>query len=151
MHEIQSENFGKDADVSMEIRIVTYTGKFEGPNSGRTQKVISDAHLSDEKSQIAATTFVNTVQMLDDIHQRGELEAKDYNTIIQITDGCAGQYKCGTALYMLAMNAQQTGKLFYHFVKCAGHGKCQCDAEGGCHKTFCDTAFYKFVKVPKQE
>ncbi len=39
MREIQLENFGKDADVSMEIRIVTYTEKFEGPNSGRTQKV----------------------------------------------------------------------------------------------------------------
>jgi hypothetical protein len=99
MREIESENFRKDADVSMEIRIVTYTGKFDGPNSGRTQKVISYAHLSDEKSQIAATTFVNTVQMLDDIHERGELEGEDYNTIIQITDGCAGQSKCGTALY----------------------------------------------------
>jgi hypothetical protein len=41
--------------------------------------------------------------------------------------------------------------MFYHFVKCAGHGKCRCDAEGGCHKTFCDTAFDKFVMVPEQE
>ena len=44
MRKIQSENFGKDADASMEIRIVTYTGKFDGPNSGRTNKVISYAH-----------------------------------------------------------------------------------------------------------
>ncbi len=48
------------------------------------------------------------------------------------------------------MLAQRTGKAMYHFVKCAGHGKCRCDAEGGCHKTFCDTAFDKFLIVPEQ-
>ena len=72
------------------------------------------------------------------------------NMMLFITDGCAGQYKCGTALYLLSMLAQKTGTLTYHFVKCAGHGKCRCDAEGGCHKTFCDTAFDKFVSVPEQ-
>jgi hypothetical protein len=68
-----------------------------------------------------------------------------------ITDGCAGQYKCGTALYMLAMQAQGTGKILFHAVKCAGHGKCRCDAEGGCHKTFCDKYFDKHVTVPEQD
>jgi hypothetical protein len=43
------------------------------------------------------------------------------------------------------------GKVMYHFVKCAGHGKCRCDAEGGCHKTFCDTAFDNFVTLPEQQ
>jgi hypothetical protein len=67
--------------------------------------------------------------------------------MIFITDGCAGQYKCGTSLYLLSMLAQKTGMIIYHFVKCTSHGKCRCDAEGGCHKTFCDTAFDKFVTV----
>ena len=51
----------------------------------------------------------------------------------------------------MAMHAQQIGRKFYHFVKCAGHGKCHCDAEAGCHKTFCDMAFDRFVMVPEQE
>jgi hypothetical protein len=38
----------------------------------------------------------------------------------------------------------------YHFVKYAGHRKCRCKAEGGCHKSFCNTAFDKFVTVPEQ-
>jgi hypothetical protein len=71
--------------------------------------------------------------------------------IIFITSSCAGKYKCGTALYLLTMLAQWTGKIIYHFTKCAGHGKCRCIAEGGCHKTFCDTAFDKFVTVPEQQ
>jgi hypothetical protein len=70
--------------------------------------------------------------------------------IIFISDGCAGQYKCGTVSYLLTMLAQRTGKAIYRFVKCAGHGKCRCDAEGGCHKTFCNTVFEKFATVPEQ-
>ena len=59
--------------------------------------------------------------------------------------------KCSTALYLLAMQALMLGKMFYHFVKCARHGKCRRNAEGGAHKTFCDTAFDRFVKTPKEE
>jgi hypothetical protein len=62
--------------------------------------------------------------MLNDLNKRGEVIDDNYNMIIYITDGCAGQYKCGTALYLLSMLAQKTGKVVYHFVKCAGHGKC---------------------------
>ncbi len=108
MQEIQSENFAKDADMSMEIRIVTFQGKYF------VRRVVSYSHLSDEKSQIAATTFQNTFQMLDDLIERADLNNDDYAMIIFITDGCAGQYKCGTALYLMAMHAQRTGRMFYH-------------------------------------
>ena len=140
MCEIQSENFGKDDDVSMEIRIVTYKGRFNGLNAALTQSVISYAHLLDNKLQIVVTTFINTKQVFEDIYQRQELTENDYTIIIFITNGCAGQYnyKSGTALFMLAMHAQSAGKIFFQVVKCAGHGRCRCDAEGGCHKTFCD-------------
>jgi hypothetical protein len=112
MREIQSENFGKDEDVSMKICIVTYNAKFDGPTSGLSRHVISYGHLSDEKPQIAATTFINSEQMFRDIYQRQELSDRDYNTFVMITDGCAGQYKCEMALYMLAMQAQGTGKYY---------------------------------------
>lgn len=144
MREIQSEHFGKDADVSMEIRIVSFQ------DTHKARCVVSYAHISDEKPQIAATTFQNTIDMLKDLKERGEMTSDKTNIMLFITDGCAGQYKCGTALYLLSMLAQKMGTLTYHFVKCAGHGKCRCDAEGGCHKTFCDTAFDKFVSVPEQ-
>jgi hypothetical protein len=152
MREIQSENFGKDEDVSMEIRIVTYTGRFDRPNSALTKRVISYRHISDKKPQIAATTFANTEQMFEDIHRRQELTENDYFLIILITDGCEGQYKSGTAtaMFMLAMHAQATGKIFFQVVKCAGHGKCRCDAEGGCHKTCCDKFFDRHVITPEE-
>ena len=57
MREIQSENFGKDANVSMEIHIVSF-------QDADMSRVISYSHLSDEKPQIAATTFQNTIDML---------------------------------------------------------------------------------------
>ncbi len=51
MREIQSENFAKDADVSMEIRIVSFQ------DIDMSRRIVSYFHLSDEKPQIAATTF----------------------------------------------------------------------------------------------
>ena len=146
MRKIKSENFGKDADVSMEICIVSFQ------DADMARRVVSYSRLSDEKPQIAATTFQNTIDMLDDLKERGEVRSNNTSTMyIFITDGCAGQYKCRTALYLLSMLAQRTGTIIYHCIRCAGHGKCRCDAEGGCHKTICDTAFDKFVKVPEQQ
>jgi hypothetical protein len=116
-----------------------------------SRRIISYSHLSDKKPQIAATTFQNTIDMMNDLKERGEVNNDDSNMIIFVTDGCAGQYKCGTASYLLIMLAQRTAKIIYHFVKCAGHGKCRCDAEGGCHKTFCYTALDKCVAVPEQQ
>jgi hypothetical protein len=150
MREIQSKTFRKDEDVSMEIRIVTYSGRFYGPNSALTRRVILYGHISDIKPQIAATTFVNTNQMFEDIHRRQELTKNDYFLIILITGGCAGQYKSGTAMFMLAMHAQATEKIFFQVVKCTGHGKCRCDVEGGCHKTFCDKFFDRHVITPEE-
>ena len=145
MHEIQLENFAKDADVSMEIRIVS----FQDTNMSR--QTLSYSHLSDKKPQIAATSFQNTIQMLNDLKERGNLSHDNFNMMVFITNSCSGQYKCGTALYLLTMLAQRMGKLMYHFIKCAGHGKCRCDAEGGCHKTVCDTVFDNFVTLPEQQ
>jgi hypothetical protein len=55
MRKIQSENFGKDTDVLMEIRIVSFQ------DTDMSQHVVSYSHLSDEKPQIVATTFQNTI------------------------------------------------------------------------------------------
>ena len=104
-----------------------------------------------QKPQIAAPTFQNTIDMLNDLKKRGEVNKDNYNMIIFATDGCTGQYKCGKALYLLTMLAQRTAKIMYHFAKCASHGKYWCNMEGGYHKTFCDSAFDKFVTVPEQQ
>jgi hypothetical protein len=63
--------------------------------------------LSNEKPQIAATTFQNTIDMLNNLKERGDLTNKEIKMIIFITDGCAGQYKCGTALYLLSMPVER--------------------------------------------
>ncbi len=112
MREIQSENFGKDDNVSMEIRIVTYKERFNGPNAALTQRVISYAHLPDDRPQIAVTTFINMEQMFEDIYRRHELTENAYTIVIFITDGCTGQYKSGTALFVLTMHAQSSGIFF---------------------------------------
>ena len=69
MREIQSIFFGMDDNVSTEIRIVTYKERLNGPNAALTQRVISYAHLSDDRPQIAVTTFINMEQMFEDIYR----------------------------------------------------------------------------------
>ena len=93
MREIQLENFAKDADVSMEIRIVSLQ------ENDLSRQTVSYTHLSNEKPQIAATAFQNTIQMLNDLQVRGNLDNAHFNMMIFITNSCSGQYKCGTALY----------------------------------------------------
>ena len=76
-------------------------------------RTISYCHLSDEKAQISATTHENTIQMLDDIFdKRKEMEWDDLKMIIDITNGCAAQYKCYTALYTLALIANSKERIF---------------------------------------
>jgi hypothetical protein len=38
--------------------------------------------------------------MFEDIHCRLELAEKDYFLIVLIMDGCTGQYKSGTAIFV---------------------------------------------------
>ena len=73
MREIQSENFGKDADVSMEIRIVSFQ------DTDMSWRVVSYSHLSDKKPQIAATTFQNTIDMLNDLKEKGDVSNNNFS------------------------------------------------------------------------
>ncbi len=145
--EIQPEHFGKDASVSMEVCIATIKDVLE--DGSRKKKTLSYATLSDQKKQVAATTMANIFKVLDDIFSKDNLTMDDVQMIIDITDGCPAQYKCYTALWTLSVISKRTGKLYFRCVKCAGHGKCRCDAEGGKHKTRADRAFDNFVVLPE--
>ena len=85
MREIQLEIFAKDADVLMEIRIVSFQ------ENDMSRQTVSYSHLSDKKPQIAATTFQNTSQMINDLKERGNLSNDNFNMMIFITNGCSGQ------------------------------------------------------------
>ena len=149
--EIQSEHFGKDASVSMEMRIVNFHGK-NGSEKGRRHRTITYAVLSDEQAQNSSTTYQNLKLVLDDlISTRNEMELQDLKFLILMSDGCAVQYKCGAALYSLMVTAAKRGCIVFRCVKCPGHGKCRCDSEGGICKARVDLHFDRFVKVGKDE
>ena len=73
MREIQSEFFAKDASLSIDITIATYTAKFDGVNNPTSRKTISYGHLSDQKTQVAATIMANLDNLLEDIIDRKEI------------------------------------------------------------------------------
>jgi hypothetical protein len=48
MHKTQSANFVKDKDVSMEIKIIIYTGRFDEPNLALTKRIILYGNISNK-------------------------------------------------------------------------------------------------------
>jgi hypothetical protein len=60
----------------------------------------------------AGATVVNIEDILDD------------------TDGCSEQYRCGSALFFLWKFAKERDKVYDHGIDCAGHGKKKIDGYG---------------------
>ena len=97
--EIQSKHFGKDASVSMEMRIVNYHCKSATNSSETKHRTITYAVLSDEPTQNASTTYQNMKLVLDDIvHTREEMTEEQMKFIVVMSDGCSVQYKYGAPL-----------------------------------------------------
>ena len=147
--EIQLKHFGKDASVSMEVGIVTYSGIFDGQGEVETQRTLTYIVLSDENKQNAGTTYQNLQLVLDDIictHHK--ITASNLKFIVDLCDECSVQYKCDHALHTMVITATKRECIFFCCVKCPGHGKCRCDSEGGICKARADTTFDRFVTLP---
>ena len=51
--------------------------------------------------------------------------------VLDDTDGCSEQYRCGSALFLLWKFAKENGIVYDRAVDCAGHGKKNIDGQGG--------------------
>ena len=65
----------------MEIRIVS----FQGIDMSRC--VVSYSHPSDQKPQIAATTFQNTIDMLNDLKEKGDVSNDFFSLLYSLLMG----------------------------------------------------------------
>ena len=45
------------------------------------------------------------------------------STIWENTDGCAEQYRCATALYIMSVFSQRHSIIFDQYISATGHGK----------------------------
>ena len=91
-------------------------------------------HCSSYKPQVAAVTTHNMEVMLTELLASGEL-AKG-GTVYLKTDGCAKQYKCSKAMYLLCKLALKLGVTIDQMLEVTGHGKDEADGHGGVFKNW---------------
>ena len=92
-------------------------------------------HCSSYKPQVAAVTTYNMEVMLKELQASGEL-AKQGGTVWLKTDGCAKQYKCGKAFYLLCKLAAKLNVTIDQMLEVTGHGKDEADGHGGVFKNW---------------
>ena len=94
-------------------------------------------HCSDYKPQVAAVTTHNMEVMIREALASGELKPK--STVWLKMDGCAKQYKCGKAMYLLcelAFRLREHGITLDQMNEVTGHGKDEADGHGGVFKNW---------------
>lgn len=80
--------------------------------------------------------------------QAGVLKKTRY--IWDMTDGCAKQYRCGNALYLLSLLAVEHEMRIDRMIQAPGHGKCKIDGYCACEKSFLKAKMC-FVGTPEAE
>eukprot|EP00966_Prymnesium_polylepis_P337185 7391931-Prymnesium_polylepis.2 len=89
-------------------------------------------HCSDFKPQEARVTTHNMEVMLRELLTAGIL--KSGKTVYLKTDGCAKQYKCAKAMYLMCKLADSLGVVIDQMLEVTGHGKDEADGHGGVFK-----------------
>ena len=98
--------------------------------------------LSTEKKQDGRIVYCNTEMVLKKIVEDLQKEEDAGATVVNIemilddTDGCSEQYRCGSALFMLWKFAKENNIVYDRAVDCAGHGKKKIDSYGGWLKNY---------------
>jgi hypothetical protein len=133
--EIQSDHFGYVPSCSIEgvcvwsavpRSIVEFNlGQVPLTEVHRTMKFHS--HLSDHSKQDAATTHAHMCVLLNELKDSGEV-VPGRTTILDHSDGCSKQYRCGTAIYLLSVLSSQFGVTVDRMIGAPGHGKDVVDA-----------------------
>ena len=98
--------------------------------------------LSTEKKQDGRIVYCNTEMILkkifEDLKKQEEAGATviKFDIILDDTDGCSEQYRCGTALFLLWKFAKENDTVYDRAIDCAGHGKKKIDGYGGWLKNY---------------
>ena len=112
--EIQSEHFGQGRNLSIEGNLIMFYPFGE-------DNVVTNFYsfLSDKKKQNAATTDNHMDRLIKKLKQDKVLTTRIYET----TDGCSGQYRCGTALWFMSALSAKHNIIIDRTYDAPAHGK----------------------------
>ena len=78
--------------------------------------------LLDGSKQDAAKTTSHSKRLIE-ILKEGKLLASELSKIWENTDGCADQYRCASALYLMSVMLKCYSVIIDHGISAPGHGK----------------------------
>ena len=79
-------------------------------------------HISENSDQDAATTYMHISSFLTEILDQVMIK-QESTTMWEETDGCAKQYRCATAMYLLLLISVRFNIVIDRAVRTPGHGK----------------------------
>ena len=92
-------------------------------------------HCSDYKPQVAKVTTHNMEVMLREL-MAPDGPLKKGGVVYLKTDGCAKQYNCAKAMYLMCKLATTLGVTIDQMLEVTGHGKDEADGHGGVFKSW---------------
>ena len=92
-------------------------------------------HFADKSPQNAHSTNAHMEVMIGKLLNQGLL-TKRKSTVLEVTDGCGKQYRCGNALMLLSVLARKYEIIIDRAVDAPGHGKGVVDGIQGSEKNF---------------
>jgi len=119
----QHEYFGGGRTVSLEGVAVQFQ------KSAEQKQMDFHTFISNGKQQDAAVVHNHFDKLLKFFKSEGLLQ--EGSTIFCNTDGCSGQYRCGTAFYFLSSLSYTHKLAISRAVGAPGHGKCIVDGLNG--------------------
>jgi len=145
----QFQYFGQEVTLGMEGMTVFF--RPAGKDEFETHYY---AILSTENEQDGNVVYANTRIMLEDIVDMidngteivGILPTDGLLEILEDTDGCSVQYRCGMALYLLHKLSFELDIVYDRAIDAEGHGKKNIDGYGGSDKTYMEAEFRSNVE-----
>ena len=78
--------------------------------------------LSDDSKQYAATTSAHRKRLIELLNEQ-KVPTSTLSKIWENTDGCADQYRCASALYLMSVLSQHFSNKTDRGISAPGHGK----------------------------
>ena len=94
-------------------------------------------HLSDSKLQNSATTTDHLYTLLENVFEKKQMIRG--RTMWDQTDGCAKQYRCSIAYYLMSYLSTSFKIVIDRYIDTPGHGKDVVDGFNAVHKRYLAT------------
>ena len=126
-NQIQSEYYGGNRSAYIEgIALEHFSAApqedFNSSTLSRPRHAVFHSFLSDGSKQDAATTTAHSKQLISLLKNKQVLTTP-FSTIWENTDGCAEQYICASALYLMSVIAQTYSLTIDRGISATGHRK----------------------------